>query len=317
MTGLAGQLGQAAANTAFLAAGEELFNRPKTALYGSFTWTVPCDGQFLELDAYGPPPAVRQIVGSRRWASIRAYAHRIPVLRWGPDGIERPKLAVDKDKSGAESTFLKNYLAQTGDFFEKPVTDVFLSNPKGIDGTALLSTSHPYAYGGSTWDNKTTTALGPEIFNTGIAAISGLRLENGEPAGFFPTHLMVGPALRKMAHDLCIASHRPVPLSAGGVEAYASAVAAVAVENFIAGQITPIVNPRFANGVNDNDWYLMDLSKPMSMPMVVGEALAPGAYVIDDPNSEPVVQRANYGYYVEGQGGVGGFCPFGLYGKNG
>lgn len=315
MTGLAGQLGQAAANTAFLAAGEEIFNKPKTSLYGAFTYTVPCDGQFLELDAYGPPPAVMQIVGSRRWASIRAYAHRQAVLRYGPDGIERPSLMVDKDKSGAESRFLQSYLASTSDFFAKPVTDKLLSNPKGIDGVSLLNDAHPYAFGGGTWDNLTADALSPAAFNTGIAAISGLRLENGEPAGFYPTHLICGPANRKMAHDLCVASHRPMPLAATGLEAYASVVAATAVENFMAGQITPIVDPRFADGTNDAAWILMDLSKPMAMPMIVGEAQAPRAVVVDDPSSENMKQRSAYAYYLEAAAAITGLCPFGMYGK--
>lgn len=312
---LAGQLGQAAANTAFVAAGEEIFNKPKTSVYGAYTYTMPCDGQYLELDAYGPPPAVMQIVGSRRWASIRAYAHRQAVLRYGPDGIQRPKLAVDKDKSGAESQFLRAYLDSTADFFAKPVTDKLLSNPKCIDGVSLLNDSHPYAYGGGTWDNLTTDALSPAAFNTGISSISGLRLENGEPAGFFPTHLICGPANRKMAHDLCETAMRPFPVAATGLEAYSSAVAVTAIENFMAGKITPIIDPRFADGTHQDDWILMDLSKPLAMPMVVGEAIPPAAYVVDQPESEGMVQFSAYRYYVEAQAAITGLCPFGSYGK--
>lgn len=315
MTVIAGQLAQAAANTAFLAKGEEIFGRPKEALYGLFTETVACDGQFLEVDAIGPAPVVREIVGSRRFASLRAYARRERVKRWGPDAIERPRLQVDKDKSGLEAKFLADYLSGNANFYEAPVTTFLFSNPVGIDGVSLLNDSHPYAFGGSTWDNKTTGALSPSEFESGISAISGLRLENGEPAGFFPTHLMVGPANRKMAHDLCVAGMRPFPMAGTGLEAYSSALAPTAIDNWMKGQIQVIVNPRFANGTNQDDWLLMDLSRPGAKPILVGEALAPQAHVVDDPRSEPMVQRSAYQYYIEGQAALAGFSPFGIYGK--
>src|SRR5687768_12417655 len=190
MTVLAGQLAQAAANTAFLAKGEEIFSSPKESIYGLYTETVSCDGQYLEIDAIGPSPVVREIVGSRRFASMRAYARRERVKRYGPDAIERPRLQVDKDKSGLEAKFLSDYLSASANFFEDPVTAFLFTNPTGIDGVSLLNDSHPYAYSGSTWDNKVTDALSPSSFDTGISAMSGLRLENGRPAGFFPTHLM-------------------------------------------------------------------------------------------------------------------------------
>lgn len=315
MSVLAGGLAQAAANTAFLAKGEEVFSRPKEALYGLYTETVACDGQHLEIDAIGPSPVVAEIVGSRRFGSMRAYARRERVKRYGPAAIERPRLAVDKDKSGLESKFLSDYLSASASFFEAPVTAFLFTNPTGIDGVSLLNDSHPYAYGGSTWDNKSANALSPSEFDTAISAISGLRLESGEPAGFFPTHLMVGPALRKMAHDLCVADLRPFPMAATGLEAYSSALAPTAIPNFMKGQIQVIVNPRFANGTNDSDWLLMDLSRPGAKPIIVGEAIAPQANVVDDPKSEPMIQRSAYQYYIEGQAALAGFCPFGIYGK--
>lgn len=311
---IANGLSQAAANTAFLAKGDELFNRPADALYGRFTESVPCDGQFLELDAVGPSPAVIKIIGSRRFASLRAYAHRAPVERWGPDAIELSRLQVERNRNGEITRRLNDYLSAVSNFFEKPATDKLLSNPVGIDGVSLLNDAHPYAYGGGTFDNKTTSALDPSTFEAGITAMSSLRLESGEPAGFYPSVLMVGPKLRKTAMELCKNPLRPVPLSAAGVEAYSSAVAGVAVQNGWAGDIEPVINPRFI-GTNEDDWLLMDLRPGKPRPIVIGEALAPMAVVVDNPQSQAMVERSVYQYYVEAQAAVMGYAPFGLYGK--
>ena len=182
-----------------------------------------------------------------------------------------------------------------------------------IDGVALISSSHPYGFGAN-WSNNAGAALSPSTFASGISAMSGLQLENGEPAGFYPTHLMVGPALEKMARDLCTNPLRPFPVSASGVEAYSTAVAATAIQNgWFQGSIEVVVNKRMV-GSNANGWLLMDLSRPGVRPMIVGEAMAPRAVVVDDPGSEPMLQRSNYAYYVEGYAAISGYAPHCIYG---
>ena len=314
--GLAGSISQAAANTAFLAKGDEIFNRPKESTYGIFTDTVQCDGEFLELDTVGPPPAIEEIVGSRLFSALRLYARRDRVKRWGPKAIEISRLKVEQNKNGSITKRLTDYLG-TGNFMESPVWAALMGNPVGIDGVALLHDSHPHGNAGATWDNKVTDALTPDTFNTGIAAMASLRFETGVPAGFYPTHLFVGPDLEKMARDLCENPLRPFPMAATGLEAYASAVAATAIPNQFAGRIQAVVSPYFIDGTNEDSWLLMDLSKPGVRPIVVGEALAPMAVAVTDPQAECMVYRSSYQYYAEAQASIGGFCPYGIYGKLG
>lgn len=311
---IAGGLSQAAANTAYLAKGDEIFQRPPVGPWALFSDVVPCEGQFLELDTIGPSPIVRELVGSRRFGALRAYAKRQRVTPYSTDALELSRLQVEKDVNGSVTRRLNDYLSSSANFWDKATTDALLANPTGIDGVALISASHPFGFGGN-WSNNAAAALSPSTFASGIAAMSALQLENGEPAGFYPTHLMVGPKNEKMARDLCTNPLRPFPIAATGLEAYASAVAATAIQNgWFQGSIEVVVNKRMVGATNELGWLLMDLSRPGVRPMIVGEAMAPRAVVVDDPGSEPMLQRSNYAYYVEGYAAISGYAPHGIYG---
>lgn len=314
MSTIAGQLSLEAANTAFLAKADEVFSGAPEGPWAMLTEVVPCDGQTLEIDAMGPTPAVLEIVGSRRFGSLRAYARREAVKNYGPPALEFSRLQIEKDKTGLLNRRLQNYVSSVGQFWDKPVMDKFLANPTGLDGVALLSASHPYASGGGTWDNKVEEGLSPSAFATGIAAMASLLLENGEPGGFYPTHLIVGPSNQKLAFDLCQNAQRVVPISASGVEAYSSALAAASVPNWIAGQITPVISSRMV-GTYASGWLLMDLSRAGVRPMILGEAIAPSAFIANEPGSEPMLQRSSIAYYIEGYGAPGGFLPHCIYGS--
>lgn len=314
MASIAGKIKQNAANTVYLAKGEEVFNRPKTGDWTLWTeQTSGVDGKTLEIDTIGPSPIVRELLGSRRYASLRAYAHSIRVKPYSTDALELSRADVELDKQGSITKRLVDYLNANANFWEKIATDVLLSNPIGVDNVALLSDSHPYGSGGAVWDNNTSDALSPNSFQAGITAMSGLLLENGEPAMMYPTHLVVGPSNEKMAKELTMAM-RPFPIAATGLEAYSSVLAATTIENYVAGQITPVISRRLV-GTYANTWYLMDLSKPGVRPVILGEAIAPMAVSVTDPQSEPMLSRSKYAYYVEAYGAVGGFMPHCIYGR--
>jgi len=311
---IAGGLSQAAANTAYLAKGDEIFQRPPVGPWALFSDVVPCEGQFLELDTIGPSPIVRELVGSRRFGALRAYAKRQRVTPYSTDALELSRLQVEKDVNGSVTRRLNDYLSASANFWDKATTDALLANPTGIDGVALISSSHPFGFGGN-WSNNAAAALSPTSFAAGIAGMSALQLENGEPAGFYPTHLMVGPKNEKMARDLCTNPLRPFPIANTGLEAYSSAVAATAIQNgWFQGSIEVVVNKRMVGATNESGWLLMDLSRPGVRPMIVGEAMSPRAVVVDDPGSEPMLQRSNYAYYVEGYAAISGYAPHGIYG---
>lgn len=317
MTALAGSLANATAiNTEFVTQASEIFDRRDTAPWSMIAKVVPLSGRIMELDAIGPSPAVQRLLGTRPFTSLRAYAKPTPVVEYTATGLEIERVIVDGDKSGIVRQRLSDYLASTADFFSKPVWDALMSNPTGIDGVSLLNDAHPFGAAGGTWDNKVTNALSQTELEAGIVAMRSLRLENGEPAGFFPTHLVVGPSLEREALDL-VGESRMMPVSNAGVpDAAASVVASSMIKNWIGGRLSVTVVDRFANGTNDADWYLMDLSKPNVRPLAVGQLHAPKGNVVDLPSSEAMVQRASFQYYVDASAAISGFAPHCIYGKN-
>lgn len=311
---IAGQIKLEAASTAFHAVSEEVFGGQRESLYGRFAHTMPCEGEFLELNALTANTIVREIVGSRRYGSLRGYANRVRVKRWGPDALRIPILKILKDSEQLTGSALRQYVDQVANFYEIPVTEFLLGNPIGLDGVALLSDSHPYGEAGATWDNLSSDALSPSSFAAGITAMESLKLESGKPAGYYPDLLMVGPSNRKLAHDLCQNTMRVVPVSASGVEAYSSAVAAAAIPNTWAGVITPVVNPLFV-GTYASAWCLMDTKRPGARPIVVGEAIAPASHSVTDPSSANMVNNSEAVFYIEGQAAIAGNNPYAIYGK--
>jgi len=315
MSGIAGQLATSSANTAYVLAASEIFSRQNSDAWGAFTYKVPCDGQSLEVDVAGPSAEVRELIGSQRFSSFREYARRIPVKPYRTDALELPRQRVELDKSGTVEQFLRDYLSANAMFWYKPVVDVLLSNPTCLDGVSLLNDSHPYASGGGTWDNKTTSSLDATTLEAGWVAMSGLKLENGAPAGIRPTHLMVSPKFEREAMDL-LGVNRAIPFSNAGVpDAAANVVAAVVMENWLKGRLQLIVEPRMYDGTHDDDWLLMDLSKPSAKPVIAGEAIAPQAVVVTSAESESMIQRDSFQYYVTGNAAIGGFVPHVVYGK--
>lgn len=306
-----GGVGQNAANTAYLARGQELFAKPQDG-----QWRLLCDivsgfkGTYVEGGTLGPATVVEELTANRGFENVRAYSRIERVKTFSTRAVEFKRTEVEQDVSGRIAAYLQNYLLANAGFWDKIVIDKLLSNPTGMDGVALLSASHPYGASG-TWDNLDGGALTQSTLKSGIAAIEGLRGENGEPMRLSPTHLIVGPALRRTALDLTGAMR---PMAVGTSSSMDSGgFAAVYAENWIKGQLTVIVEQRFANGTNDNDWVLADLS-PRAKPFIFAEAAAPKAVVVDDPQSEPMVQRSAYQYFIEGDAAILPWAPHGLYG---
>lgn len=315
MSGIAGGVAVAAFNTAFETAGQAVFSRPESTAWREWVYEAPTDGETLAIGAAGPAPEVRKMTGTQRFTSLRQLAAYISVYPYSTDAVEYTETQIRGDKSGMLARYLADYLAaaSAGGFFWKPCVDALLSNPIGIDGVSILNDSHPYAYGGGTWDNKVTTTFGQGALETGWVAMTGLRNEQGAPMGIMPTHLVVGPALEREAKDQ-LGLNRAVPYDTSGApDASSSVAAAVVLENWLGGRLKLIVEPRFADGTHDNDWLLMDLSKPGVRPVIAGVLSQPEAMVITEGSAKR--DRDANQYLVRGRAAIGGYMPHCVYGK--
>jgi phage major head subunit gpT-like protein len=312
MAGIAGGIRLEAAVTAYFTAADTVFkNGGLTPLGSLICERRPCNGTSFEVDALGPTPAVQQILGDRRWANLRAYVNHVAVSKYGPDGLTFNIIDIENDPTGMVSQKLSDYLSGNGDWLEKPLWDFIFGNPTCIDTSALFATTHGYGALGATWSNKSTNALSPAEFFTGISGMAALVYENGEPAGYYPKTLMVGPSNEKMADDLC-GSDRVVPIAATGLEAYASAVAAATKSNFMSGRMKVVINPRMI-GTYDDYWYLLDTGRPGAPPIYVGDAQPMKAFAVTAPESPGMIQASKAVFYAEAFAGLMGGIPYGAY----
>lgn len=311
MTVIAGIVKLEAARTAFEALGQQVFSGSREGAWQLFTRTVGVNAPNLQINALGAVPAVVEQVGSREFGSVRAYSNTAPVKRFGPQGLEISAIDVELDNTGLIGQMLADYVRSAPSFWDKTICEFLFSNPTSLDGGALFSATHPYGPASGTWSNLTTNALSPAEFFTGVSTMAGLRLENSEPAGFYPDTLMVGPSNQKMAFDLT-SSDRVVPIAATGLEAYASAVAAAAKSNWANTKISYVVNPRMV-GTYASYWYLFDTKNQQALPIVFGEAKAPATYTVVNPESEGMVDRSACRFYAEGWSALLGSIGFAAY----
>lgn len=313
MAGIAGQIAAQGVNADFVAVAETLFSNPNA--WGPWrTWAgeLPMDGTSLVPFMVGPTGPSAEISGERKYQMFRYHARQVPAKRYGPPAISIDKLLVENDKSGAVQKRLRDYLSDATDLFGKPANDFLISNPTSFfDGVALISASHLYDSGGSTWTNDSTTALSAAELAVVVQAMRGRLSETGVSLGIMPTHLMVPPGLEQLAIDIT-GSVRPVGVGTAGGQVTAAAIAGVQMPNWLAGKLDVIVNPYMTSGT----WFVMALGNPSVRPIYYGLAEAPRAHVVDQPESANMVNRSEYVYYAEGRAAFIGGVPQSIYGKD-
>ena len=317
MPSIPGSIATQGVNTDFVEIGRTLFDGDADAFAQWRTWAgeLPMDGTSLMGFMIGATGAVAEITGDRLWQAFRAYARTVPAKKYGPPGIELPFIEVDNDKSGAIRNRLMGYLAKAKDGFGKPAVDFYVTNPTCIDGLPLISGSHLFDSGGSTWTNDSSTALSAAEQSVIILAMRGRLDEFGVPLGITPTHLMVAGNLEQIALDITGAD-RVIGITTAGNPALAGLVGSGAASGpnwaVSRGRLDVIVNQLMTAGT----YAYMDLSKPDVRPIYYGIAKGFEAHVVDDPQSEPMKERSSYAYYAEGYAAFMGGIPQCIYGKD-
>jgi hypothetical protein len=313
MSGIAGGVAIQAANAYFINEAQRIFAAAQSNNFRAYTQEVPIDGSVLSINALGPNPVVREMTSTQRFAAWRAYARIKQVVPYSQDGIALTATEINGDKSGMIAMAIDNYLSTAPSFWWKPMVDLLVSNPICLDGVALLSTTHPFGSGATTWSNKVTTAFSPATLNTGVVAMRSLKTENGMPFGLSPTHLQVEPTNERDAKD-AIGVMRPIPVDSSGVpNAAASVVAAVSQENWLKGELQLIVEPLLTT---TTDWQIMDLSKAGCKPLIGGVLTKPEP-IISTESSDIYMDSDMIRYALRGRGALMGYVPQTIYGRIG
>lgn len=207
--------------------------------------------------------AIREWTGAKEFGNFEMFSQSV-VLTTYEDSFSLPRKFVDYDTTGAVGRMLSQKIeASLANADDKIIFDALVGSsgagPTGFDALSLINDSH--SLGGSTYDNKTTSALTFSTYDSGVQAMMGFKAANAEPLNVFPTHLVVGPKLRKQALEIAGNAERLVAVDNSGAES-GTRVAASSIGNVFKGDNIDVVVWNRLTGTQDDYWYLMDLSKP-------------------------------------------------------
>lgn len=295
-TALSLESGLAASNVSFLVGYEGAFSEP--TLPGAYTFyqdVINVQTEYTYLEMLANYPQMREWIGARREMYFRQYEQQIKLKTYEAT-IAFPRKSLQyRDRLGLIAKGINNWLAQQKLAYDKSAFGAYLSNagagPTGYDGAALFSTAHPHSATGGNQSNLAAGAnLNAATLDAAMTAMMSLQLENGEPANYRPTHLIVGPALARRAKMLVGFDTRVIVVDANGkLDATASGVSATTAPNAFNGELTLVVDMRRVGTVNGTNvsyfWDLVDASRPGIRPMIklVGMPPTPGHQ--DQPDS--------------------------------
>jgi len=255
------------ANTVAMEKFQEHFNGPAPGAWPIFTEEYSSSAQTDELVFVTWLNAITELLGSRQYGNFEAYKQSIS-LRTYADTIALPRKMVDYDTSGSVGRAIRQKIENArADSVDKLIFDELTSasgdGPTAFDADPLFSTTH--TLGGTDYSNKTTSALGFDTYNTGVQTMQEYKKANADPMNVFPTHLIVGPKMRRMALEITGAEVQPFTFNtSGAIERQGtnmtSNIATSGLTNVHRGEVTVVVWQRLT-GTQDDYWYLVDASK--------------------------------------------------------
>lgn len=272
-----------AANASFQEKFSEVFTNRAPGPWSTYTEVLQTGSKVNTLEVLESMPVVRKWVGPKVFQAIRSSYISATVEKY-EKSFSIDRLDLQSDKLGMIGRRISQFMGGDGaEIYDKICFETLVSasgaGPTCYDGLALFSTSHVRS-AGTTWSNKTTSALSFSVHDTIMQAGESRQDDNGEPIRTAFDTLIVGPKNRKIAMEITQSNERVLPVSASGVEAYSSAVAAATIPNvFGGGSMTVVVDPRFT-GTQDDYYYYVD-SKMGPKGLVLFEFRAPSPEVPD------------------------------------
>lgn len=212
----------------------------------------------------------------RKWVGERQFKDVIfAVVRGYKETYEK---SFEIDRKRAKSMTGQQIVARVSSWLGKPEVDfdkivhdlAFIggTGPTGYDGVSLWNASHPRGAAGAVQSNISTTAWSIAQHEAVVLAGAALTDVYGENLGIQYDTIVVGPALARQLRDFLNAQARVQALSAAGVEATASVVAATTGPSakgltiYDGNGYTLVIDPRFAVGSSLANKYLyLDSSK--------------------------------------------------------
>jgi len=252
----------------------------------------------------GSVPPMREFIDERRPTGMAAYSVTIE------DKVFEASLSVDRravedDQLDMIRMRVRDLAFRVAAHRQQIVVEALAGGTSGVgyNGQPLISTSHPI-YGGSTYSNKTTSALSDSTLADAINSMMLVPDDQGTPLGIVPDTLVVGPKLQWTAMELV---ESPVVVyKANGVDSSSS----TPYLNAFHGRVNVVVSP-YLRDASDDYWFLLDTRRPIRSIILQQRADVPVEFTaMEDPNSsESAWMRDRFFYGVRGRYNVG----FGLW----
>ncbi len=248
----------------------------------------------------GATPPLREFVDERRPGGLNAntmtledkvFESSIAVERRAveDDQLDLIRLRVREMASRVE--------AHRHQMLVQALIDGFTST--SYDGVSFFNTAHPIP-GGVTYGNRTTDALTDTNLGTAISQMMLTPDDQGLPLGIIPDTLVVGPKLQWAAMELV---ESPVVVYRDNGSGNSTPTPFI---NVFQGRLKLVVSP-FISGASDDNWYLLDTSRPIRGLILQQRSDVPVEFTALEGNSgsEAAWMRDRYFYGVRARYNVG------------
>jgi phage major head subunit gpT-like protein len=245
-----------------------------------------------------PSHGMREWIGDRHIKNMTSK--KLTVLnRLFEDTVTIPKIDILTDSLGLYIKEIGEMGKNARNIWPEIAMEAINDNGKWADGKAFFLTTRKY--GSNTINNKTTSALSSTTFETGYTAMRSYKGANDKPMKVKPTHLIVGPSLRKTAWDIVKNTY----VTDGETSS-------VQVENPNRNLVEMLVIDELV-GDYASDWYLAACGGKIK-PVAVQKLIEPKLTKMDREEDESVFMRGKFLYGTEAAGEAFLAFPHLMYG---
>lgn len=249
-------------------------------------------------------PMLEQLTGMREWVDVREIKNlksdKLTIkARFFEDTVAVKREDVEDDQYGLYNSLFQT-MAQNAANLPNDITNELLAaaaSAMWMDGAPFFGTTRKY--GKETINNKGTSALTYDSFNTAYDAMRAYKGHGGKSLGVKPNLLLHGPSLRTTVADVIKAPIRAVTVGD----------AAVTMPNPNANLVTPIE----VDGITNSDWFLLDARKPFK-PIIMFMRKRPNRLIrLDREEDENVFMNRQFIYGTDGRAEVAFAMPHLIY----
>lgn len=202
----------------------------------------------------GSTPTMREFLDERQPEGMREYNYTIEDKTFEAS-IAVDRRAVEDDQYDLIRIRVRELADRVAEHQHKIVVEALAKGftDLGYDGVSFFNTAHPTSPG-STYSNRTTSALSETALATGINQMMQVPDDRGEPLGIVPDTLLVGP---KMQWDAIALIESPVVVYKGNTT---DSAPSTPYKNVFQGKLKLVVSP-YLRGSYDDYWFLLDTTR--------------------------------------------------------